>query len=269
MEGLKIIKAAPLSAIQDLGRFGCRRWGIPQSGFMDPASAQKANSLLGKHLNSPLIEFALGELVVKATINLKVAVVGAGSDAVHFLAKDQDFSIPKPKGVYAYLAVSGQIQGCIDFGSMSTYPTASFGGIDGSYLKKHDFIEILPANDELFAEVPPVLSSSEMIRICKGPEWHLLKEDFFQKEFKISPESNRMAIKLEGELAVDATEMISSAVFPGVVQLPPGKSPMVLMNDCQTTGGYPRVAKVLDPDLGRLAQIPFGASVSFQLMESS
>jgi allophanate hydrolase subunit 2 len=74
--------------------------------------------------------------------------------------------------------------------------------------------------------------------------------------FKVDPSSNRMGIRLTGDhsLDIDGKEIVSSAVIPGTIQLPPNGFPIILMNDCQTTGGYPRIGKVIDADLGLLAQ---------------
>ena len=115
--------------------------------------------------------------------------------------------------------------------------------------------------------VPPV--QKDTIRIMKGPEWNLLREHPKLKSFRISSDSNRMAITLIGEpLAHDRKEMKSSAVIPGIIQLPPNGIPTILMKDCQTTGGYPRIAKVLDEDLGKVAQRQPGASIEFQLVDN-
>ena len=97
----------------------------------------------------------------------------------------------------------------------------------------------------------------------KGPEWDLLKELPYSKSFKVAASSNRMGIRLEGSLDCDFQEIASSAVVPGTIQLPPNEQPIVLMNDCQTTGGYPRIGKVLDEDLGKLSQVRPGQKITF------
>ena len=105
------------------------------------------------------------------------------------------------------------------------------------------------------------------IQMMKGPEWDVLKELPSSKPFKIDPSSDRMGIRLAGEkLEANFREIASSAVVPGTIQLPHDRQPIILMNDCQTTGGYPRIGKVLDEDLGKLAQIKPGRRLSLVLI---
>ena len=100
----------------------------------------------------------------------------------------------------------------------------------------------------------------------KGPEWGTLKELPRFKTFQIDPSSDRMGIRLTGAtLECDYHEIASSAVIPGVIQLPADGHPIVLMNDCQTTGGYPRIGKVREEELGKLAQLRPGQSIQLIL----
>jgi len=267
MGRIKIIKASPICSIQDRGRFGYRKWGIPQSGFMDSLSANRANQLVENDLNAPLIEYAGGVLEIEALDEVNLGIVGGNREMTIPLKKGENLYINLPKRVYGYLSIKGEIVANENFNSKSTYPPARFGGINGTYLKKGDIIEVKPTNSVQSAPIDLSVNESNQIRIMKGPEWTFLKEGILKRSFEVSSEINRMAIKLKGKLEIDQKEITSSAVITGTIQVPPNGEPIILMNDCQTTGGYPRIAKVLDEDLGKLAQMRSGTMVEFQVVE--
>lgn len=270
MGKVKLISVAPVCSIQDQGRAGHRRWGIPQSGFMDTSSAHMANRLVGNAAEASLIEFALGSLTVEAVSPIKLALVGSGGRHLYELHSGEIIRLPPPVGVYSYLAIAGVLLAKTDFGSQSTYLPAALGGLDGGTLAVGDILETTPCNASCSGKSEPANTAhtSHIIRITKGPEWHMLKEDITGKALSISNDISRMAIRLEEKLTVDQKSMASSAVVPGVIQLPPGGQPIVLMKDCQTTGGYPRIATVLEDDLGKLAQKKPGGTIVFQLIAS-
>lgn len=274
MGKLKVIKTGPLATIQDKGRFGFRQYGIPQSGAMDIDSMKMVNSLVGNREDDPVIEFALAGMKLEAMEDTTAGLFGCGakvngqiiSDLIVHLNRGDVLELLPPKAVYAYLSIGGLLKAKKDFGSYSTYVLGGFGGMDGRALKAGDILETNGKTsgssiDQAQKEVSNVLKP---IRIMKGPEWGWLKESVENKTFSIDASSNRMGIRLAGStLQCDGSEIASSAVIPGTIQLPAGGHPIVLMNDCQTTGGYPRIGKVLDEDLGRLAQIPHKMSIEF------
>ena len=273
MGQLKIIRTGPMATIQDFGRTGFRRYGIPQSGAIDRDWMIAANRQVGNPDHYPVIEFALGGLTLEAQDLTAVSVVGATLSVNNLqkepgrqlIQKGDRLDLSVPKHVYAYLAIGGLLDAQDDFGSYATYERAQFGGLDGSSLKEND---VLSTNGkwtdpkECSAE-PRKTGEKTSIRIMKGPEWELLKELPESKVFEVHPDSDRMGIRLTGEkIAADFREIKSSAVVPGTIQLPPDGYPIILMNDCQTTGGYPRIGKVLNEDLGELAQLKAGTSIS-------
>ncbi len=280
MAKLKVLNAGVLCTIQDEGRFGYRQYGIPQSGVMDLQSMLLANKLVGNQMNAPVLEIALQGLKLEAKDMVIIAVTGA---AVKLRINGVETSMNKKisvkpgetidisqaiDGVYTYLGINGQIQAQEDFESFSTYLMAGFGGLNGRALRKDDEIEIRKAEQgqirvstRKFQPTKPLTS----IRIEKGPEWHMLKESIRNKVFRIDPSSNRMGIRLAGDpIAIEKREIVSSAVIPGTIQLPSNGLPIVLMNDCQTTGGYPRIGQVLKEDMGILAQLRPGREISFK-----
>lgn len=277
MGKLRVIKTGPLASIQDLGRLGYRKYGIPQSGAMDLKMMRAANQMVGNPKDHPAIEFALSGIKLEAMEESYVCVLGSqlmvngkitNTTTAHLTPGDL-IEAKLPDGVYAYLAIAGRIQSKEDFGSVSTYTPAKFGGLNGRNLQEGD--ELISGKSNILSHNADEFKRSEeapsIIRIMRGPEWDLLKELPEMKMFKIDPSSNRMGIRLIGEpLDCDYQEIASSAVVPGTIQLPSDGQPIVLMKDCQTTGGYPRIGKVVEEDLGKLAQVRFSSIIKFQMI---
>ena len=109
---------------------------------------------------------------------------------------------------------------------------------------------------------------TSMIRVIKGPEYNVLNdESFTNQSWSISPQSSQMGLSLSGEpLSMTSKQMISQPVVDGTIQLSPS-GPIVLMRHRQTVGGYPRVATVIEQDIDKLAQIPLGSYIKFQLID--
>ena len=274
MGKLKVIKTSPLATIQDFGRFGYRRYGIPQAGAMDQDFMKAANRMLGNPDEYPAVEFAIGGMKLEAKEQTSISVVGASIRVNGIIAKSNaildvgdTLEVSPPDYVYGYMGIGGLLVAHEDFGSRSTYLLAGFGGIKGRKLQSGDILESRDSKLQLSDEHIPsrMAHNPETIRVLKGPEWGLLKELPDVRSFEIDSSSNRMGIRLNGRLACDFQEIASSAVVPGTIQLPANGEPIVLMNDCQTTGGYPRIGKVIDEDLGKLAQLRSGTKITFVL----
>ncbi len=276
MGKLIVTKAGPIATIQDFGRFGYRKYGIPQSGAMDKRWMIVTNRIVGNPDDYPVVEFAISGMTLRAEQDILMSLVGASmsvnrkevTNSSVELSKGDEVVISRPIYNYAYLAVSGLLRAQMDFGSYSTYVRAGFGGMEGRTLRKGDILISERASNKISDIETPLRRNEEItkIRIMKGPEWDVLKELPSSKVFRINSASDRMGIRLTGEkLEANYREIISSAVVPGTIQLPSDRNPIILMNDCQTTGGYPRIGKVLDEDLGKLAQIGVNEKVSFIL----
>ncbi|MFK7951733.1 MAG: biotin-dependent carboxyltransferase family protein [Ekhidna sp.] len=277
MGKLRVIKASGLSTVQDKGRDGYRQFGIPQSGAMDLKSMKEANYLVGNPKEHPVIEFALSGMKLEALEDTIIGVAGANvnwngkliEQTTIQLTKGDMVDISSPRKVYGYLGIGGMMKTKNDFGSYSTYLTAGFGGIDGRPLMKEDVLETIDAipSEKRTISVVDDVEVIQSIRIEKGPEWNLLQESPEDKIFKVEPSSNRIGIRLSGTtISCDGSEITSSAVIPGTIQLPPNGEPIILMNDCQTTGGYPRIGKVVDEDMGKLSQVPHMNQVELVLI---
>lgn len=247
--------------MQDRGRFGYRQYGIPQSGAMDPVGMQIANRIVGNDDFDPIIEYALSGIHLEAREDGIVGLFGASLYVNEQLIRENGAYIKKgdiiklspPQLVYAYFSLSGFLDTDFVFGSYATYLPGRFGGFKGRSLMPDD--EITSRGKGVLQSAKSRKEPGHSIRFIMGPEWEEIKTPFSNKEFQIASSSNRIGIRLQGDpLQARSSEIKSSAVIPGTIQLPPNGQPIVLMNDCQTTGGYPRIGKVLDEDLGKLAQ---------------
>ncbi|MEM7551463.1 MAG: biotin-dependent carboxyltransferase family protein [Bacteroidota bacterium] len=285
---IEVRKPGLFTTIQDLGRTGYRKYGIPWSGVMDKYSALMANSLVKNKPDASIIEITHSGPELWFEDRASIALVGAEAEAklnghsismnaCHNVSSESLLSIGAlSEGCRLYLAVNGGIEARSHFGSSSTYISAKLGGIHGDKLKKGDLLKI-DSNfwTDKYCTLPEHLIkhfNSRSIRFTTGPEWDKLKvkqkEAFEKMKFKVSPESNRMGIRLQGELTNKInSQIISSTVFPGTVQLPPGGFPIISMNDGQTTGGYWRIASVISIDLDYLAQQSPGNTVTFKKVE--
>jgi biotin-dependent carboxylase-like uncharacterized protein len=174
------------------------------------------------------------------------------------------------RGARAYLCIAGGIDVPRVMGSRSTDLQARMGGLDGRMIRRGDVLKVLPPT----MRVRPVAgvqlpAQAGAIRVMAGPELEDFEPQaraaFFGSRWRVTPQSNRMGYRLEGPaLLRRATEELKShAVFPGIIQVPPGGAPIVLMADAHATGGYPRIGTVIAADLWRLAQVAPGASIQF------
>jgi antagonist of KipI len=297
--GIRIIKPGVFTTVQDTGRYGYQRYGVPVSGSMDRYAGAVANILCGNSWDAALLEIAMHGTKLFFDEDHLVCFTGGGSRACleegEELPLNRTIFIPQftvidtryhPVGSRLYMAIGGGIDVEKVMGSRSSYPAA---GIDHQ-LKDKDIFRTMPCSawackimDDLrcrkvnVAKWGPADSmisySGNEIRVMRGPEWQMFdeasKRAFYKNDYVISRNSNRMGYGLE---QVDANEqlvlrapheMISTAVTKGTVQVIPQGSPLILMSDAQTTGGYPRIAQVVAADLPLLAQKKPGETVRF------
>ncbi|MCL2894724.1 5-oxoprolinase subunit PxpC [Brenneria tiliae] len=279
---LKIIRAGLHTSVQDTGRFGFRRLGISQSGALDIPALKLANLLVGNAENAAALEITLGKFVATFTSPCWVALTGADCHADldgkplwtgwRFAVKaGQTLKMHLPRhGMRSYLAFSGGVDVPEALGSRSTDLKAGFGGFAGRLLADGDELSLgaaarLPTRETGVKQ----LLFGNRVRALPGPEYQEYgenaREAFWRTPWHLSPQSNRMGYRLQGpELQRTAQrEMPSHGLLPGVVQVPHSGRPIVLLADAQTTGGYPRIACVIEADLYHLAQIRLGEPVHF------
>jgi biotin-dependent carboxylase-like uncharacterized protein len=282
----QVLSPGIFSTLQDSGRFGYMRYGIPVSGAMDQESFSAANRALGNRSNSPCLEVLGGNLILKFRAPAWVSVTGAENSVFvdyepsslgepFFVGEGKKLLLGFPSvGFVNYVGVSGGWEGELILGSRSTYTPGGFGGSWGRALRVGDILssktQPRSSPERKLGRRLPV----HRIPVLRGPHWGLVERagisEFFQREFIISAESDRVGYRLVGEdipVFRQEGELASFPVFPGMIQLPEGGRPVVIMKDGPTTGGYPVIGLMDFKAIGELAQIGPGGSVRFQLIE--
>jgi biotin-dependent carboxylase-like uncharacterized protein len=267
---VEIISPGGLASLQDLGRRGFRRIGVPSSGALDPQALRIANRLAGNPDDWPGIEFFGGGLALKALdgpVCLGLAGNFANSWRSRLLAPGEIFrSGMIEKGRVGYVAVTG-LESEKWLGSASTYARAGLG----SLLMPRARLTCPPSQREDWMLPAPPPSENGPIHVVLGPQ-----DDFFipeaiaiflSQEFEITKESDRMGMRLAGprleHRQEKGCEITSDATLPGSIQVPGNGRPIVLLADGQTAGGYPKIATVISADLPRLACLAPGSRVGF------
>ncbi|MEI8109989.1 MAG: biotin-dependent carboxyltransferase family protein [Chitinophagia bacterium] len=290
---LRIIKKGSCDSIRDMGRWGHQHLGIPPCGAMDTFSLQQANLLLGNDRREACIEMFFPAPVLQFEADALIAISGANwepqlnglSVSINqpiLVKKGVELRFAKPiSGRVAYLSVQGGF--AIDkwLGSYSTHIGVALSGWKGKLLEKNDQVPFRKTMHNVWEKnaewiTKPWLAGSiknplAPIRIIAGKHFSLLDKSaqtqILQSSFSLLPESNRMGFLIKGiPLKGNYREMISSAVQFGTVQWLPDGQLIVLMADHPTTGGYPRIANVIQADLPRLAQWPLHLPVTFEII---
>ena len=288
----EIIRAGINTTFQDKGRSNLYHIGIPFSGAMDNRNYQLANRLVGNKLDLPVIEFAYQGPLLKYngdTINL--AITG---DVIFTLKKkdneiqgncyenykiedgDEIDILSTNKSVYGYLAISGEFDLKLQWGSCSVNTKANIGSNEGKKLKNDQDIHISKINFNQEKKQTNYLNSKvENIRVIKGTNFDYFsnegKKIFFEKEFIVSKLSDRMGMRLEGPKIENIvnTNIKSEGLLKGVVQVPADGNPIIMLSDHGTIGGYPKIGVVASVDYDRLVQISPGSKIKFKEIELS
>ncbi|YCI80593.1 biotin-dependent carboxyltransferase family protein [Enterobacteriaceae bacterium] len=279
---LRIIRAGIHTSVQDGGRHGLRQSGISRCGALDVPALRIANLLVGNDANDAALEITLGQCEIEFTQPGWFALTGAGCDATLDggavwtgwrlpvnAGQRLTLSLPR-RGMRSYLAVAGGLDVPEVMGSRSTDLKAGIGGLEGRLLKAGDRLGVR-ASSRHFREARGVkqMLFGNRLRTLPGPEYHEFSPQaqamLWRTPWHLSPDSNRMGYRLQGQRLERTTdrEMLSHGLLPGVIQVPHNGQPIVLMNDAQTTGGYPRIAFVIEADLWHLAQIRPGEPIHF------
>ena len=281
-----------LTSVQDLGRTGFRQFGVSTSGALDSFALRVANLLVGNDEGSAGLEITLGGLHLQFEDERIVAWCGGAFDVeigsralpaghvAHLQAGDELKFGRAQIGCRCWLAISGGIDMPVVLGSRSTDLRANFGGIEGRALRDGDVIPLCkwpgsptPATAISSWSAPHDWVSPAMrgpiLRFIRGIDWERFNastlQRFTSEAFTVSPDSDRMGVRLDGpELKrEEETDLISEAVAPGTIQVPPSGKPILLLGDCQTIGGYPKIAHVITVDLSIAAQLRAGDRVRF------
>ena len=287
---LEILSPGLLTTVQDLGRFGYQRYGIPVCGALDGVSLRIANILVGNRDNLAGLEITAIGPTVRFTDDATIAVVGADLeptlDGTPMSAWESvnasagsvlSFGAPRD-GLRAYLAVAGGIDVPLMMNSRSTDVKGEFGGFEGRALRSGDVISTgespHPANS-LPNRLPPEISRQPTygqqftLRLVLGPQDDAFTEagisTLLNSEFTVSNDADRTGCRLEGPTIehITGADIVSDGTALGSVQVPGSGTPIILLADRGTTGGYTKIATVASADIGLLAQAMPGAKVRF------
>lgn len=293
---LRILSPGLMTTVQDMGRPGYQRLGIPVSGALDPVSLAAANLLVGNPPATAALEIAYhGPTIGIEADSARVAFAG-GMTTLEVLAaengtadrlpplqsrrllKGQRLRIGALSGsTIGYLAVEGGFDIPPFLGSASTYARGGFGGWQGRQLAPGDLLPLRHRSVEERDEVmmPPLdLAPPPRIRVVLGPQDDHFTDrglrTFLESEYTISTASDRMGMRLEGPLVEHAEgrdNIVSDGIAPGSIQVPGNGLPIILLADRQTTGGYPKLATVISADLPALGRLAPGNRIAFEAID--
>jgi antagonist of KipI len=274
---VSVIRPGMLTTVQDLGRRGHLAEGVPNGGAADAYALRIANLLVGNPENSPGLEITITGPELEFSEASWVAVCGARFEDIPawrpiHVEKGGRLKFGKRlMGCRAYLALSGGIETESVLGGRGTYLAGGLGGFHGRALRAGDILRSVPSGRvpgghwSIDERILPRYSREPTARVMPGLHSGEFGDSLYSGRFGVTPESDRMGMRLSGPKLVRPAsgELVSAAVAPGTVQVPPDGNPIVLMADAQTLGGYPRAAHVISVDLPLLAQLEPGDGLRF------
>lgn len=303
---MEVLATGALNTVQDSGRRGLRKFGISVAGPLDTLAAATGNAMLGNSHDAAFIEVLLFPLRLRFHSEIRITLTGADARATLdgrpvlpwwslLVRSGQELTLQGPlQGGVTYLCVAGGIDVPLILDSRSTDLKANFGGFGGRTLRKGDqlsttkgascaSITTRPSHSNSFGVVSPTLALAPiaptttadltLVRVLPASEWSLFSQAtrarFLSTEWTISPQSNRIGMRLEGPVLKPrhALELLSHGIVPGVIQLPPSGQPIVMQCDAQTSGGYPKIATVIEADQWRVAQSRLGGRLQFVVVD--
>jgi biotin-dependent carboxylase-like uncharacterized protein len=283
MSKLVISSIGPASSVQDGGRPGSQRYGLTPGGAIDRLALAVANTLVGNKAFAAAVEIGpFGASFIAREGAVRVALSGAPRNAdiakrpVAFessvtLADGETLTLGFARGAaFSYLAIEGAIEGEPMFGSLSVNARAGLGSPYPRPLQAGDELKVAAASGVAERRIDLPAAVNGPIRVVLGPQDDEFSEEakslFLVSDWKISATSDRMGYRLEGPVIkhLHGHNIVSDGTVNGSIQVPGNGAPIVLVPDRGTSGGYPKIATVISPDLGRFAQIPAGLAFRFK-----
>jgi biotin-dependent carboxylase-like uncharacterized protein len=283
---ITVTAAPPFATIQDLGRPGYRHLGVPVSGVADRDSAVTLNAVLGNGPDAAMIEWAVASGALRFADTAMIAIGGAAAictlngkpvDAGRTIEAGVGDELRVEqilRGRFLLIAIRGGIEVPLVLGSRSTLVSAGIGGLEGRRLRTGDTLAVGVLVKSPCAVVNPRrLEFSGAVHVSRGPQAHLFDAHawtaFLETELTVSRASDRTGYRLEGVTMrrTGSVALPSEPTCIGAIQVPDGGSPIVIMNDGPTVGGYPKIAVIKSAWLSRFAQLAPGDRVRFALDE--
>ena len=285
---IEVVEGGIFTTIQDLGRYGYQRCGVPVSGALDQYALRVANLLVGNSEGDAGLEMTVVGPRLRFLTDTVIAVTGGDLGPLldgHPLPCWQSIAVPRGSvlsftgpqdGIRAYVAVAGGIDAPVVLGSRSTYTRASLGGQEGRALVPGDQLSVtarryLPqvAGRSLAAQHIPTYGNSHVLRVVLGPQDDAFTErgitTFLSSTYTVTPMFDRMGYRLEGPTIEHkgGADIVSDGTPFGAVQVTGEGLPIVLLADRGTTGGYTKIGTVISVDLAGVAQAQTGDTVTF------
>jgi biotin-dependent carboxylase-like uncharacterized protein len=290
---LRVLAPGLLTTIQDLGRPGYQRLGVPVGGALDPVSLRAANALVGNTADTGALEIAyVGPTLAVDADDVRLSLVGAAA-TVEILPSENASRATRIEtmrsirlrrgqvvrigslsgGAVLYVAVEGGFDIEPELGSQSTYLRGTLGGWQGRPLQAGDRVPLVrmracERDDCRYHGLD--LKPPARFRVIAGPQSDYFSSGaiarFFDSTYTVCAGSDRMGMRLDGARLDHPRgfNITSDAVAPGSIQVPGNGQPIVLLADRQTTGGYPKIATVISADLPALGRVAIGAKISFE-----
>lgn len=285
---LRAVAPGPYVTVQDGGRLGWRRFGVASAGAMDQLAFTMANALVGNSVNAAAVEFGhVGGTWEVCAESCRIAVSGGqfrmtiddvpvAAWRSHTLRRGQRLTIKAaPDAVWGYLAVTQGFDVPLRLGSVATHLRSSLGGFDGRLIVAGDALSLrcsrAPDGPERW--ITPVRRPAAVLRVVLGPQRHAFTKEaidtFIAGEYCVTHRADRTAMWLDGPTLTHVGDhnIISDGVMPGCIQVPGDGQALVLLMDCQTIGGYPKLGAIISTDLPRLVQCHPGTLVTFIVVD--
>ena len=283
--GFKVLQPGLLTLIQDAGRYGHHRIGLTTGGPLDAQAFKWANRLLGNNLNSSTLEVSIGGLVLEAEVDTYMVLTGAEmplkingieQDRWHAHRIQQGDRIElgfATQGARAYLGVVGGFQIEPSFSSSATVTREGIGGLDGGKLQQGDYLYCAEVKSAQIYRLPeqhrPQYNDNISLRVITGYQQDSFsgfdKRMFFSSEYAVTDRADRMGYRLSGpQVKASIDGILSEGICHGAIQIPADGQPIVLLNDRQTIGGYPKIGSMISLDTAWMAQLLPGAKVHFE-----
>ena len=294
-DALEVLRPGLLTTVQDRGRRGYQKFGVPTSGAVDQVALRVGNILVGNSQDAAALEITASGPRLRVLSDVVLALTGAEVQAEldgeplpayqSFLARTGQVLDTGTcrQGLRAYLAVAGGIDVPVVLGSRSTCLVANFGGYRGRAVCAGDILGAGPARGPLGVladraapeewRLRPV--SPTPVRVVLGPQDEAFTEEglrtFLESVYQVTPHVDRMGCRLEGPPIAhrDSADIISDWIPMGSIQVPGDGKPILLLADRQTTGGYAKIATVIGPDLGLVAQARPGDWLRFRAVSAA
>jgi biotin-dependent carboxylase-like uncharacterized protein len=285
---ITVVSPGLLTSVQDAGRFGYQQFGVSVSGVMDPRAMRIANILVGNDENEAVLECTMLGPELRFSAANVVAITGgdlgptldnqpiAGYAAIVVQAgQTLRFTVLR-SGCRAYIAFAGGLDIPQVMGSRSTDMKAKIGGLNGRKLEKNDEIGFRASNPDVLnlvqRRIAPEVAAREShtVRVLMGPQEDMFTpagiKTFLNETYAVTNESDRMGCRMEGPVIEhrNGGDIISDGIAFGAIQVPTAGKPIIMLADRQTTGGYAKIASIINVDMPMIAQCKAGDQIRFQ-----